>query len=72
MTFSQRSLHHPPGGVGVVRRVCHGHLLRSGTYTHIYKKAKIYVVLTDFVSNRGESPQGDSANIVRGIKNNVK
>lgn len=34
---SQCSLHHPPGGVSVVRRFCHGHLLRSGrcTRSHI-------------------------------------
>lgn len=30
---SQRSLHHPPGGVCVVWRFCHGHLLRSGRHT---------------------------------------
>ena len=32
LSVSQCSLHHPPGGVGVVWRVCHGHLLRSGTH----------------------------------------
>lgn len=30
LSSSQSSLHHPPGGVRVVRSLCHGHLLRSG------------------------------------------
>lgn len=37
LSLTQCSLHNPPGGVGVVWSVCHGHLLWSGTHIDVLR-----------------------------------